>query len=364
MMKYFSPERAANAAAKHPLITLGVWVLIIAAAFMGAGMTKTDDSVAANTTTESGRAQQMIENAIGTKAENETVVIQSQTMVIDEAAYRAYVEGLASKIRGLEGTVISVTTYYDNEDRSLVSDSRKTTLMNVTLAGEKKDAAKTVKPLLKLLDENNVNGFTAMSVGGGSLNKEINEVAQNDLVASEIIGMPAALVVLVIVFGALVAAGVPLILSIVAIIVAVGVTGVISNFVKMDSYVMNMIIMIGLAVGIDYTLFIVERFREERARGMAKIDAITRAGATAGRAVVFSGITVISALSGLRIMPSGSFTGMALGAIAAAAGAVLAAMTLLPAALSLLGDKINSIHLPGRGTVKPTEDKGGFWAFT
>ena len=113
--------------------------------------------------------------------------------------------------------------------------------------------------------------------------------------------------------------------------------------------------MIGLAVGIDYTLFIVERFREERAHGLAKVDAITRAGATASRAVLFSGITVIIALSGLLIMPSGSFTGMALGAIAAAAGAVLAAMTLLPAALSLLGDKINAIHLPGRGKV----DVGG-----
>ena len=156
----------------------------------------------------------------------------------------------------------------------------------------------------------------------------------------------------------------PLVLSIVAIFVAVGITGVVSNFVKMDDYVMNMIIMIGLAVGIDYTLFIVERFREERAGGLAKIDAITRAGATASRAVLFSGITVIIALSGLLIMPSGSFTGMALGAIAAAAGAVLAAMTLLPAALSLLGDKINAIHLPGRGKVNLAEDKGGFWAFT
>ena len=364
MMKYFSPERAANAAAKHPLITLGVWVLIIAAAFMGASMAKTDNSQAVNTSTESGKAQSLIEKAIGQKPEDETVVIQSQDLVVDQTQYRAYVEGLATKIRGLEGTVAGVTTYYDAQDPSLVSGNRKTTLINVVLAGDPKDAAQTVVPLLDLLKANNADGFTAMSIGGGSLNKEIGDVAKNDLAASEVLGLPAALIVLVIVFGALVAAGVPLVLSIVAIIVAVGVTGLVSNFVKMDDYVMNMIIMIGLAVGIDYTLFIVERFREERAHGLAKIDAITRAGATASRAVLFSGITVIIALSGLLIMPSGSFTGMALGAIAAAAGAVLAAMTLLPAALSLLGDKINSVHLPGRGRVKSSEEKGGFWAFT
>ena len=121
---------------------------------------------------------------------------------------------------------------------------------------------------------------------------------------------------------------------------------------------MNMIIMIGLAVGIDYSLFIVERFREERADGLDKVDAITRAGATASRAVLFSGITVIIALAGLLIIPSTSFHGLALGAIAAVIGAVLAAMTLLPAALSLLGDKINALHLPGRGKVATRADDG------
>src|SRR5215213_8656824 len=364
MLKYFSPERAAHAAAKHPLITLGVWVLLIAAAFMGASMTKTDNSQAINTSTESGKARSLIEKALGAKPENETVVIQSQDLVVDQTQYRAYVEGLATKIRGLDGTVAGVTTYYDAQDPSLISANRKTTLISVVLAGDPKDAAKTVVPLLDLLKANGADGFTAMSIGSGSLNKEIGEVAKNDLAASEVLGLPAALIVLVIVFGALVAAGVPLVLSIVAIILAVGITGVVSNFTKMDDYVMNMIIMIGLAVGIDYTLFIVERFREERAHGLAKLDAITRAGATASRAVLFSGITVIIALSGLLIMPAGSFTGMALGAIAAAAGAVLAAMTLLPAALSLLGDKINSIHLPGRGKVTTADEKGGFFAFT
>ena len=194
MLKYFSPERAANAAAKHPLITLGVWVLILAAAFMGASLTKTDSSQSVNTSTESGRAQQLVERAVGKQAETETVVVSSKDLVIDESAYRSYVEGLASQIKALDGTVTGVTTYFDSNDQGLVSANRKTTLINVTLAGDPKDAATTVEPLLALLKQNNVNGFTAISVGGGSLNKEIAEVAQNDLAASEFIGLPAALI--------------------------------------------------------------------------------------------------------------------------------------------------------------------------
>ena len=179
---------------------------------------------------------------------------------------------------------------------------------------------------------------------------------------SEILGLPAAAIVLLIVFGALVAAGLPLILSMLAIFVAMGITGVLEHFVPMGDFVENMIIMIGLAVGIDYSLFIIERFREERAGGLDKIEAITRTGATASRAVLFSGITVIIALASLLIMPDTFFHGLSLGAMAAAVGALAAAMTLLPAALSLLGDKVNALHLPGRG--KPSnhaEATHGFW---
>jgi RND superfamily putative drug exporter len=219
-----------------------------------------------------------------------------------------------------------------------------------------------VVPLVEVVTvANDSDGFEVLTVGNGSLKSEIQAIFKEDLKSSEVIGLPAALVVLVLVFGAAIAAGLPLIVSILAIVIAMGITGVISRFTPMGDVVMNMIIMIGLAVGIDYALFIVERFREERARGLAKLDAIARAGSTASRAVLFSGITVIVALAGLLIIPSTTFHGLALGAIAAVIGAVLAAMTLLPAALSLLGDKVNALHLPGRGKVKLDEGENGFW---
>jgi RND superfamily putative drug exporter len=125
--------------------------------------------------------------------------------------------------------------------------------------------------------------------------------------------------------------------------------------------VLNIITMIGLAVGIDYSLFIVQRFREERERGLAKLDAIEMAGATSSRAVLFSGGTVVVALFGMFIVPSNVYRSLATGAIAVAVFAVLAALTLLPALLSLLGDKVNSLRVPFLGKRSATNG-GGFWS--
>lgn len=121
-----------------------------------------------------------------------------------------------------------------------------------------------------------------------------------------------------------------------------------SRFLNISSYSLNMVTMIGLAVGIDYTLFIVERFREERANGLSKLAAIERSGNTASRAVLFSGITVIVAMSGLLIVPDEANIGLVVGAISVVFAAVAIALTLLPATLSLLGDRVNWGSLPGR----------------
>ncbi len=169
---------------------------------------------------------------------------------------------------------------------------------------------------------------------------------------------------LIIVFGAAVAAGLPVILSLLGILISVGLTALRSKFFGIGSIVINMITMIGLAVGIDYTLFIIERFREERAAGRPKVEAIAAAGNTASRAVLFSGITVIIAMSGLLIVPGSEFRGMSLGAITSVIGAVAVALTLLPALLSLIGDRVNWLRLPGRGKQRSHESSGGFFGKT
>ena len=346
MSKFFSPEKAARFSAKHPWMVVGVWVLIIVAAMAGASLHKSNSGVAINTKTESGRAAQQIKDARGAEPATETIVVSSATNTADSADFKNHVEDLTRRVRTLNGTVAQAVSYYDVQDASMVSADGHKALIAVTLAGKPEDAKDTVVPLLATVKDANVDGYSVLTVGGGSLNqRNRRRRAERPRCVPRSSACPPRWSSWSSSSAPLVAAGVPMMLSIVAIIVAVGLTGVVSNFVRWTTTCMNMIIMIGLAVGIDYTLFIVERFREERARGLAKIDAITRAGATASRAVLFSGITVIIALSGLLIMPAGSFTGMALGAIAAAAGAVLAAMTLLPA-VALAAGRQDQRHPP------------------
>lgn len=362
MLSFLSPERIANFSARRPWLVLFAWVALIVVAGFGASIAKTDDSPAENPNSESERASRAIIDARGSEPATENIIVRSDTLTVDSPAFREFVAGLTAELRALDGTVVSVVNFYETNEPGLVSPDQHKTIISATLSGDEADAFTTVLPLLTAVEHADEHeDFRVMTVGTGSINHEIGEVFEKDLVRSEILGLPAALIVLVIVFGALVAAGVPLILSIIAIIVAVGISGVVSHFVPMGDLVQNMIVMIGLAVGIDYSLFIIERVREERASGFTKVDSITRAGGTASRAVVFSGFTVIIALAGLLIVPSATFHMLSVGAIAAVIGAVLAALTLLPAVLSLLGDKVNSLHLPGRGEVKKSVTGEGFW---
>jgi RND superfamily putative drug exporter len=180
----------------------------------------------------------------------------------------------------------------------------------------------------------------------------------------ELIGISVALVILLVVFGAVVAAGLPIILALLSIFVAVGATALVSNVMEMSSFIVFIITMIGLAVGIDYSLLIVQRFREERRRGLEKLDAIATAGATASRTVFFSGMAVAIALLGMMIMPDATFQSFAVGAILVVAATVLAALTLLPAVLGLLGDRVNWLTLPFIGRRGEAESTGGVWGWT
>jgi RND superfamily putative drug exporter len=190
-----------------------------------------------------------------------------------------------------------------------------------------------------VLDQNTSPGFTSQLAGNATLNADTTKVAQDDLKKGESVGITVALIVLVIVFASILAAVLPISMAMVAIVVALGLVWLIGQFVHFNLFVENMITMIGLAVGIDYSLFIVSRYREERGKGFAKLDAIAASGATANRAVFFSGMTVVLALLGMLIVPVTIFRALSGGAILVTIAALGASMTLLPALLSLLGDR-------------------------
>src|SRR5207249_10364321 len=191
-----------------------------------------------------------------------------------------------------------------------------------------------------------------------------NELSQHDLKSGELrVGLPAALVVLILVFGAVVAGLVPLLMAIVSIVVALGLCALVAEAFTVSVFLVNMLTGMGLALGIDYSLFVVSRYREERRHKAPQLDAIAAAGATASRAVLVSGSVFVIALTGMLLVPSNVMKSLALGAISVGIVSVLAALTLLPALLGLLGDRVNALRVPwfGRNIGQAAAQEGRFW---
>lgn len=363
-MRLFSPDRLARRSARHPWLTLAIWAVVIVAGVAAASQISFSPGFEVRGS-DSAKAEHVLEEKVlGTPQAAETIVIQADSQTVDDPAYRAFVESLTAELRRLDQTVGSVTNYYETGEESFVSKDRRTTILPATLKSNVVDAPEKVGPMLEALEGRSGEGFTVLAAGDGSIWHDGMAQYEKDMASGESIGIPIALIVLVIVFGAVVAAGVPVILALLGILVSVGVTAVLSTFLNIDSITINMITMIGLAVGIDYTLFIIERFREERLHGQEKVDAIVASGATASRAVLFSGITVMIALAGLIIVPTAIMGSLAIGAMTVVVAAVAVALTLLPAVLSILGDRINKLTIPGRKMKLDDRDDLGFFGKT
>ncbi|MCH7577067.1 MAG: MMPL family transporter, partial [Chloroflexi bacterium] len=351
-----------RAAARHPWRTLGLWVVLLVAAF-AASSTMDLSGETATAGTEATKAMDLIDDRLRAETPpEEFLIVESQTATADEAAFSGFVDSLVSDLRALD-EVDSVTSYRDGAE-GLVSDDGHVALIMTTLTGDEEDAADTAEPLVDVVEEvDGTEGFRVTTVGFGSVGVEFSDLIAETLEQGELIGIAVALVILLFVFGAAVAAGLPIILALLSIFVAVGATALVSNVMEMSEFIVFIITLIGLAVGIDYSLFIVQRYREERARGREKIEAITTAGATASRTVFFSGMAVAIALAGMLIMPDPVFQSFAVGAILVVGATVLAALTLLPALLSLLGDRVNWLTLPFIGRRGAAESTGGVWGW-
>ncbi len=381
MASFLSTERLARTGARRPWVVVGIWlVLFLAGGFLASGV----GGVLTNEMTfisepDSVKGFNLIEDRLrGPDKAKEFVIVRSDTMTVDDAQFRAFVEGLTARLRdttNADGSAVvdpkGTFSFYDTQNAGLVSSDRRTTIIQATLLGEMTEAGDNVKPLLDVVHaadkDGQTQGLEVLTGGVGSINNTFNRISEEDLQSAEVLGLPVALVILVVVFGALVAAGVPILLALLSITMAVGTATVVGQAFELSFFAVNMITMIGLAVGIDYTLFIVERFREERARGLSVDDAVSRAGDTASRAVFFSGGTVVIALVGMLIVPTTIFRSLAIGAIAAVVWSVILALTLLPAILRLLGDRVNAPRirfLSRRTRSNDVDHERGFWAGT
>ena len=313
----------------------------------------------------------LIENKIrGPIGTNEIVVCESTKYTVDDPEYQVAVETLTAEIAELGPDIIrpeSLGNFYSNGLPFLVSEDRGSTLITLIMAGDFDQNADNIEAVVDVVHEyaaTETGNFVIKVTGQATIGLDNRELSQEDLEKGEAMGVPIALIILIAVLGAIAAALVPLVMAIVSIIVTIGISALVGTFFELSLFVTNIITIIGLAVAIDYSLFVVSRYREERGRGLDKIDAIGKAGATAGRAVVFSGITVVLALVGMLLIPFNIFISIGLGAIFVVLSAMAAAMTLLPAILGIMGDKVNSLQIPfiGKGQVESQPDrKGGFW---
>jgi RND superfamily putative drug exporter len=351
--------KVSRASASHPWRVLALWAALVAVAYFAAGtMTLTASPDTAGT--EATKAEELIEQRLHEETPpEEFIVVESRALTADDKAYGAFVDSLVGDLRSLT-EVSSVASYRDGA-QGLVSADGHTVLIPVTLTGDEVDAADTAAPVVDVVEGASAEGFRVATVGFGSVEGEMTTLLEETAAQGEMIGIVVALIILLIVFGAVVAAGMPIVLALLSIFVAVGATALVSNAMEMSNFVVFIITMIGLAVGIDYALFIVQRFREERGLGRENVDAIATTGATAGRAVFFSGMAVATALAGMLIMPDATFRSFAIGAMLVVAATVLASMTLLPAVLRLLGDRVNWLTLPFIGRRVPTDGSYGLW---
>src|SRR4029453_17521169 len=347
----FNPETIARGRSRHPWRTIGAWLVLIVA--MGA----VSSALLADVLTqpshftnrpESVRAQDILDTKFGQSRTEDTefLIVHSDQFTVLDQEFVGFVKQLQGRVIALDGSILAAppATYYDvirqapDQAAGLVSQDRHYTLIPVTL---KDFEDSTIQKLRDIAASTQENGFSVQVAGTGSLNVDFTKIAEEDLRKGESIGIAVALIVLIIVFGAIVAAIVPIVMAIFAIAVALGLVALIGQLFSFNLFVENMVTMIGLAVGIDYSLFIVSRYREERKKGFAKLDAIGAGGATANRAAFFSGLTVVLALLGMMIFPATIFRSLAGGAILVTIAALGASMTLLPAILAILGDRVN-----------------------
>jgi putative drug exporter of the RND superfamily len=368
-----STERLARACARRPWTTIGAWTIALV---VGIGTIVTlmdltsEGEITSNPESEQGY------DAIGRhfppnpneEFVDELILVRSASLTIDAPPFRALVETLLAEVQA-SGVAHNATSYYQRLDESLVSRDRRATIIPVGLMGDCEEGADRLIRIVEIADAPAFDvaaggAFDVTISGECSADRDINMILDEDLKTGELyFGLPAALVILIFVFGALVAALVPLVIAFFSIGIALGLAAVFSQGFDLSVFLFQMTTVMGLAIAADYGLFIVSRYREERAEGRGVHDAIAGAGATANRAVLFSGLAFVLAMSGLLLVPDSILRSLGVGALTVGLVAVLAALTLVPALLGLLGDRVNALRVPLVGrAVDSAGREGRFWS--
>ena len=281
-----------------------------------------------------------------------TLIFSSPSLAADDPAFQKAVEGAVNPLNS-DLRVTTVTTPYSvppGQKGALISkDSHKA----LVLVGLRDDSRKAQSYISQVVGEVNPGPLNVVATGQVPINQAFNKSLENDLNRAEVVALPVTLLLLVLIFASLVAAVLPVGVGLLAIAGGVGGTLFLAHFTDVSQYAMNVVTLIGLAVAIDYSLFIVNRFRDELAAGASREDAIATSMSTAGRAITFSGLTVAIGLSAMLFYQGTFLASMGAGGAIVVAMAVVYGLTFLPALLSVLGGRVDRLRLPFLGARKP-----------
>ena len=310
---------------------------------------------------ESGQAAEVLNGAFRTESA-EQVLVQSKTLHADDPQFKAAVADVTERLQGAKG-VDSVVGPYDDAAGQISRDGHSA-LVTFELPGKSKTAEENVVGTLAAVDAA-AKAHPELRIeeaGDASITKATLEKSNEEMGKSALFSIPLTLAILVFAFGALVAAGIPLLLALTSVGATLGLLGPVSQIAPVDQSVMHVVLLIGMAVGVDYSLFYLKRAREERDAGRDTDAAIEAAAATSGRAVVISGLTVMVAMAGMYLGGISNFSSFATGTIMVVAVAVIGSLTVLPALLSKLGDKVDRGRVPLVGRIKNRVGEAGIWS--
>ncbi|MEU9309195.1 MMPL family transporter [Streptomyces sp. NPDC048256] len=339
--------RAGGWSARHRWAAVGIWVLFVVLA-MGIGSAvgtvevKESDQLGGETHT----AARIIEDAGIDEPASETVLVQSKdgSVKATDADFKAAVAAVVAAVEKT-GKVTDVTSPYDSDT---ISEDGRSALVQFDMRGDSETAGERVEPVLEAVEgvQKDHSSLRIEEIGGASMMKTFDDAFGDDFQQAEYSAVPVALGILLIAFGALVAALLPVALAVTAIMATMGLMSIVSHFQPMDDTASSVMLLVGLAVGVDYCLFYLRREREERAAGRDPETALRIAAATSGRAVIVSGVTVCVAMAGMLFTGLATFEAMGLASLMVVAVAMVGSVTVLPALLSLLGRRVEKGRIP------------------
>src|SRR5215207_9033719 len=359
-------QRAARWSAEHRRLAIFGWIaLVIACVFIGGAVGTqhlADEDLGAG---ESRQADQILAEAGFNDRASEQVLVQSQApgLTVRDPAFRAAIEDVVVRLDRFP-TITDIKSPLTPEHQGQISRDRRSVLVQFDIRGDEETAKERVDPILDAvaqLDRTHPR-LRIEQFGDASADKALSKAFEDDFRRAETLSLPITLVILVLAFGALVAAGLPLLLGLSAVAVTLGLLAPLSQLFPVDEAISSVILLVGLAVGVDYSMFYIRRERDERAAGRGKEAALDLAAATSGRAVLISGCTVMVAMSGMYLTGNVTFQSFATGTILVVAVAVVGSLTVLPGLLSKLGDNVNKGRVPFINRLHKEGAESGFWA--